>query len=217
MFTFSSLFTLCRIQKCRVNIRVCLELGSTSHWSSILTTLYYVITMGTLAKLTDCLFGPRLYSFYKLTGHTISSTTPEVLSRSHKYQSSPLESASDYILRVSKIITYFGAYVSPVIFTYLLYKRNVPGSLFNSLDQSTLLRLFATAVSILFGSFCVRGFARYSNPEYAEFIKALEAAHKTPSPSNKRVLVHFNAEFSAYPIDFRWSEARDQRSPSTLR
>uniref|UniRef100_A0A6G1SF29 Abhydrolase domain-containing protein 16A n=1 Tax=Aceria tosichella TaxID=561515 RepID=A0A6G1SF29_9ACAR len=169
--------------------------------------------MASIKKFASFLFGPRLYSFYKLTGDTISSTTPAVLARSHKYQPSSLEAASDYIIRISRIITYFGAYVSPVIFTYLVYKRNVPGSFFNSLDQSALLRLFATAVSILFGSFCVRGFARYSNPEYAEFLKALETAHKTPTPSNKRILVHFNADFSAYPIDFKWSEARDQRLP----
>lgn len=169
--------------------------------------------MSSIRKFAGFLFGPRLYSFYKLTGNTISSTTPQVLSRSHKYQPNTLETASDYIIRISKIITYFGAYVSPLVFTYLVYKRNVPGSLFNSIDQSALVRLFATAVTVLFGSFCLRGFGRYSNPEYAEFLKALEAAHKAPTPSNKRVLVHFNADFSAYPVDFRWTEARDQRLP----
>lgn len=160
------------------------------------------------------MFGPRLYSFYKLTGHTISSTTPDVLSRSHRYQPSSLEAASDYVIRVSKMITYLGAYVSPVLFTYLVYKRNVPGSLINSLDHSALLRLLATAITVLFGSFCVRGYARYSNPEYLAFLDAVTKAHETPSASNKRVLVHFDADFSAYPVDFRWSEARDLRPPS---
>lgn len=170
--------------------------------------------MSSVRTFVSCLFGPRLYSFYKLSGHTISSTTPAVLSRSHKYQQSSVEAASDYVIRFSRMVTYLGAYVSPVFFTYLVYKRNVPGSLFNSLDHSALLRLFATAVSILFGSFCVRGFARYSNPEYIQFLEVVDKAHKNPSPSNKRVLVHFDADFSAYPVDFKWSDARDQRIPS---
>lgn len=170
--------------------------------------------MSKFGTLVDCIFGPRLYSFYRLTGHTISSTTPDVLKRSHKYQPSSLESASDYVIRVSKIITYLGAYVSPVLFPYLVYKRNVPGSLFNNLDHSIVIRLFATAVSILLGSFCARGFARYQNPEYLTFLSSLERAHKSPSVSNKRVLVHYDADFSAYPVDFRWSDARDQRPPA---
>lgn len=165
-------------------------------------------------SLVNCIFGPRLYSFYKLTGHTLSSTTPEVLRRSHRYKPSSLESVSDYIIRVSKIITYLGAYVSPFLFPYLVYKRNVPGSLFNNLDHSVVLRLLATAVSILVGSICARGFARYRNPEYLEFLSSMEKAHKSPSVSNKRVLVHFDADFSAFPVDFKWSEARDQRSPA---
>lgn len=170
--------------------------------------------MGSLKTLISCLFGPRLYSFYRLTGHTISSSTPEVLQRSHRYKPNTLESASDYVIRVSGIITYFGAYVSPVLFTYLVYKRNVPGSLFNSLDNSLLLRLFTTAVSILLGSFCARGFARYSNGEYLQFLKVLEETHKNLSVSNKRILVHFDSDFSAFPVDFKWSEAKDQRPPS---
>lgn len=160
------------------------------------------------------MLGPRLYSFYRLSGHTLASPTPEILSRTHKYQQSSLEAASDYLIRVSKTITYLGAYVSPVFFTYLIYKRNVPGSLFNSLDHSALLKLFATVIGLLFSSFCVRGFARYSNPEYVQFLNVVDKAHKNPSPSNKRILVHIDADFSAYPVDFRWDEARDQSVPS---
>lgn len=170
--------------------------------------------MSSVKRFVSCLLGPKLYSFYRLTGHTISSTTPEVLSRSHKYQPSSLESAADYVIRISKIITYLGAYVSPVFFTYLIYKRNVPGSLINTLDHSTVLRLFATAITVLCGSFCARGYARYSNPEYRQFLEVVEAAQEGPtSPSTKRVLVHFDADFSAYPVDFKWSEARDLRAP----
>lgn len=168
--------------------------------------------MSSIKTFVSCVFGPRVQSFYKLTGHTISTRTPDVLSRSHAYQPSPVEAAADYVIRLSRMVTYLGAYVSPVFFTYLVYKRSVPGSLANTLDHSAFLRLFATAVSILFGSFCIRGFARYSNPEYLQFLEAVDNAHKNPSPSNKRVLGHFDADFSAYPADFKWHEARDKRA-----
>lgn len=169
--------------------------------------------MSNIRSLLNCIFGPRLYSFYRLTGHTLSSTTPDVLKKTHRYQPSSLESASDYVIRLSKLITYFGAYVSPVLFTYLVYKRNVPGSLFNSMDHSVLLRLFTAGMSILVGSFFVRGIARYSNQEYLAFLDVLEKAHKNLSISNKRILNHFDADLSAFPVDFRWSEARDKRPP----
>ena len=173
--------------------------------------------MSKFGTLVACILGPRLYSFYRLTGNTITSTTPEVLKKTHRYSPSSLESVSDLFIRVSKLFTYLGAYVSPVIFTYLIYKRNVPSSLFNNLDQSAMLRMFATVVSVFIGSCCARGFARYQNPEYLAFLNALDKANTSPSVSNKRVLVHFDADFSAYPVDFKWSEARDQRPPAPYR
>lgn len=173
--------------------------------------------MDNLKLFIRCILGPNLYSFYKLTGHTLSSTTPEVLSRSHKYQASTLESASDYVIKMSKSLTYFSTYMSPVIFTYLLYKRNVQGSIVSSLDHSVMLRMFTTAVSVVFGALCVRGFARFSNAEYLAFLRVLEETRKNPSISNKRILNHFDAHFSAYPVEFKWSEGRDQRPPAPYR
>lgn len=171
--------------------------------------------MNNFKKLLECTFGPRLYSFYKLVGHTVSSSTPEVLNRSHRYQPNSLESISDNVIRVSKIITSFGVYISPVLLTYLVYKRSVSNSIANSLDQNVIAKMFATAISLLIGSFCIRGFARYTNQDYQTFLKVLKDTRSNPSVSNKRILVHFNADFSAYPIDFKCSDARDKRAPAT--
>lgn len=170
--------------------------------------------MHNIKTLLNCIFGPRLYSFYRLTGHTLSQRTPDVLNRSHRYEPGSLESISDKFIRLSSIITSFGAYISPVIFSYIIYKRNTPGSLANSIDHNVLLQLLTTAVSVLVGSFCIRGFARYTNEDYQTFLRVLDEARKNPSASNKRILVHFDADFSAYPVDFKWSEARDQRPPA---
>lgn len=170
--------------------------------------------MNSLKTLVNCVLGPRLYSFYQLSGHTISSSTPEVLSRSHSYHQTPFESVSDYVIRVSRIITSFGVYFSPILLTYVIYKRNVPGSIVNSIDHTVLTQIFTTAFSILLGSFCIRGLARFNNPEYLAFLKILEETRNTPTVSNKRILVHFDCDFSAFPVDFKWSDARDQRPPA---
>lgn len=103
--------------------------------------------------------------------------------------------------------------MSPVLISYLAYKRNTPGSYASTLDQSVLLQLFTTAVTIFVGSSLFRGLGRYTNPEYTAFLKVLEDTRQNPTPSNKRLLVHFDADFSAYPIDFKWSEARDKSPP----
>lgn len=170
--------------------------------------------MANLKLLIDCLLGPRLYSFYKLSGYTISSTAPAVLTRRHRYPRGSLEAISDDIIKVSTIVTSFGAYISPIIFSYLVYKRNVPGSLANSLDHSLMLQIFTAAISIFMGSFCIRGLARYTNPEYLSFLNFLKEARENPSASNKRILVHFDADLSAFPFDYRWSESNDQRPPA---
>lgn len=170
--------------------------------------------MSNAKTLLKCILGPRLYSFYKVSGHTLSATTPEVLNRSHGYQKNSIEAMSDYILRVFKIITSFGTYISPVLISYLAYKRNTPGSYASTLDQNILIQSITAAVTIFVGSSVLRGLGRYTNPEYTAFLKVLEDARQNPSPSNKRLLVHFDADFSAYPVDFKWSEARDTRPPA---
>lgn len=158
-----------------------------------------------------------MYSFYKLLGHTVSSSTPSVLNRSHRYQPNSLESISDNVIRISKIVTSFGLYISPMLFTYLVYKRSVSGTIANSYDQNVILKFFATAISVLIGSFCIRGLGRYNNQDYLTFLKVLKDTRANPSVSNKRILVHFDADFSAYPIDFKCSDARDKRAPATYK
>lgn len=170
--------------------------------------------MDNLRIFVKCLFGPRIYSFYKLSGHTISSVTPEILSKSHPYRQGALESTSDYVIKILKTITSVGLYMSPIIFSYLIHKRNVPDSYVQSLDKNILLQLFTTAISVLIASYCIRGLARYSNQEYITFLRVLEETTKNPTVSNKRILNHCDADFSAFPIDFRWSEARDKRPPA---
>lgn len=170
--------------------------------------------MSNFRLILNCILGPGVHSFYKLTGHTISSSTPEILSSSHPYRASSLESLSNQVIRLTRFLGNFGVYMSPILLSYYVYKRNTPGTLANNLDQSAMLKFIATLLSIVFGSYVARGFARFTNPEYLQFLKAVEECHKNPTPSNKRILVHFDCDFSAYPIDFRWSDARDKRPPA---
>lgn len=170
--------------------------------------------MSNYKTLISCIFGPRLYHFYKFVGDTLNATTPEVLRRSHPYQSSSLESNSDNVVKVAKALSSFGTYISPFLFTYLVYKRNVPGSYVESLDHEFIIKLFTTACCSFMLAFCLRGYARYINPEYLSFLKVLEEVRTNPTVSNKRILSRFDADFSAYPVDFKWSEAQDNRYPS---
>lgn len=170
--------------------------------------------MSNLRTFISCLFGPRIQSFYKLTGNTLSSSTPEVLSRSHQYKPSTPEALSDYVIRASKLITSFGTYFTPAIISYLIYKRNSVGSYANSLDTSVLLQLITTAFSILVASYGIRGLARFSNPDYQSFLRVIKEVQKNPNASNKRILNHFDCDFSAFPVDYRWSESSDSRPPA---
>lgn len=170
--------------------------------------------MSNLETFVSCLFGPRLQSFYKLTGNTLSSSTPEVLSRSHQYKPSTPETISDYVIRASRVITSFGTYLTPAVITYIIYRRNSVGSYANSLDASVLFQLITTAFSILVASYGIRGLARYSNADYIAFLKVLHEVQKNPTVSNKRILNHFDCDFSAFPVDYRWSKTGDARPPA---
>lgn len=164
--------------------------------------------------LISCIFGPRLYSFYKLTGNTLSSRTPDVLSRTHQYEPNSTELISDTFIRVTGVIFWVGAYISPAILTYILFRKNSPDSLLASIDNRIMLQLMATIATGYISSYIIRGFGRSKNPEYLTFLQVLEESHTKLTSSNKRILAHFDSDFSAFPFDYKWSDAKDVRKPS---
>lgn len=170
--------------------------------------------MSSLNIFVSCTLGPKVYSFYKLTGHTLSTRTPDVLSRTHKYYANQWESISDSIIRLTRIIVQFSPYLSVVFFSYILYRRQ------NGLDIDfkTTFKYLATALTIYSTSFLVRGYGRMKNQEYLSFLEILEKSKKNFSISNKRILNHFDFEYYAHPTDYSWHDnAGDRKAPVTYK
>ncbi|XP_027489540.1 protein ABHD16A [Corapipo altera] len=65
----------------------------------------------------------------------------------------------------------------------------------------------ATLGLLLAGVACLRGLGRWSNPQYLEFIAALEESHRTGTPEAKRKLGLYTFDFRSWPVDFRWDSA----------
>lgn len=156
-----------------------------------------------------CVFGPRLFSFYRLTGHTLSSKSPEVLSQSHQYQPSIIEAVSDHFIRIADIIAYYGFYLSPALISYIYFRQ---GS--TDISQELMIRAVVTAFVGYIASYLIRGFGRLRNTEYLAFLQVLTDCRRKLTISNKRILAHFDFEFDSCPVDFEWSEAKDDCKPA---
>lgn len=167
-----------------------------------------------IKTLVSCIFGPRLYTFYKLSGHTLSSKTPEVLSKTHQYEPNSTELISDAVIRATRVILIFGTYMSPMLLTYIYFKRNSPDSFIYSFDNRIMLQIIASIMTGLVSCYVLRGLSRSKNPEYLAFIEILQESNIKLTPSNKRILSHFDSDFSAFPFDFKWKESKDSTKPA---
>ncbi|MEQ2270422.1 hypothetical protein XENORESO_005690 [Xenotaenia resolanae] len=63
-----------------------------------------------------------------------------------------------------------------------------------------------TVLVCLLGVACLRGWGRWKNSDYVQFISVLEETKKNHTPANKKKLRCYDFDFSHWPSDFSWTE-----------
>ncbi|XP_031950209.1 phosphatidylserine lipase ABHD16A isoform X2 [Corvus moneduloides] len=168
-----------------------------------------------MAKLLSCVLGPRLYRVHRPRapgaaggapggpqgGNGAGSERGEPAWDSY-YQPRGLEKHTDSVLALASVLWSISYYASPLAVFYL-YRKGL-------LTMSRVVPLshcVATLGLLLAGVACLRGLGRWSNPQYLEFIAALEESHRSGTPEAKRKLGLYTFDFRSWPVDFRWDSA----------
>ncbi|KAF5902355.1 protein ABHD16A, partial [Clarias magur] len=68
-----------------------------------------------------------------------------------------------------------------------------------------------TVLVCLLGVACLRGWGRWRNPEYHQFVTILEETKKNHTSSNKKKLACYDFDFSHWPADFSWREVSNPK------
>uniref|UniRef100_A0A3B5R3P5 Abhydrolase domain containing 16A, phospholipase n=1 Tax=Xiphophorus maculatus TaxID=8083 RepID=A0A3B5R3P5_XIPMA len=112
-----------------------------------------------------------------------------------------------YTLQASAIwsISY---YSSPLLLCYLYRKGYICSSKLVPVSQ-----YLGTVLVCLLGVACIRGWGRWRNTDYVQFISVLEETKKNHTPANKEKLRCFNFDFSHWPSDFSWTEVSSPKHP----
>uniref|UniRef100_A0AAQ6AIN9 Monoacylglycerol lipase ABHD16A n=1 Tax=Amphiprion ocellaris TaxID=80972 RepID=A0AAQ6AIN9_AMPOC len=63
-----------------------------------------------------------------------------------------------------------------------------------------------TVLVCLLGVACLRGWGRWKNSEYLQFISILEETKTNHTPANKKKLRCYDFDFASWPSDFSWTE-----------
>ncbi|XP_061632123.1 phosphatidylserine lipase ABHD16A [Phyllopteryx taeniolatus] len=150
-----------------------------------------------------CVFGPHLQRIHR---HPLPFW-PDGRLVGWNYQPGSLEKYTDSILSWASALWYLSYCSSPLLLSYLYGKGYLCSSKLAAMSQYV-----ATTLLCLFGLACLRGWGRWKNTQYLEFISILEEAKKNPSPDNKKKLRCFNFDFSHWPADFSWTEVSNPKS-----
>ncbi|XP_016387725.1 protein ABHD16A-like [Sinocyclocheilus rhinocerous] len=149
--------------------------------------------------LLRCLFGPNLQRIHRSPDQTrTDGRTPR---RGWNYQPRGLERHSDSILGWASVLWSLSYYSSPLLLCYLYRKGYICSSKLAPLSQYV-----GTALVCLLGVAYLRGWGRWRNPEYLQFISILEETRRNNTPSNKKKLACFDFDFKHWPVDFSWKE-----------
>uniref|UniRef100_A0A8C3NLP2 Uncharacterized protein n=1 Tax=Geospiza parvula TaxID=87175 RepID=A0A8C3NLP2_GEOPR len=160
-----------------------------------------------MAKLLSCVLGPRLYRVHRprppgpAAGSGGGSERGEPAWDSY-YQPRGLEKHTDSVLALASVLWSISYYASPLAVLYLYRKGLLTMSRVVPLSHCA-----ATLGLLLAGVACLRGLGRWSNPQYLEFMAALEESHRSGSPESKRKLGLYTFDFRSWPVDFRWDSA----------
>ncbi|XP_028835288.1 phosphatidylserine lipase ABHD16A [Denticeps clupeoides] len=147
-----------------------------------------------------CLFGPNLYR----THRSVEQSRPG--RRGWSYQPKSLERHTDSILGWASALWSLSYYSSPLLLCYLYRKGYICSSKLVPVSQYV-----GTALVCLLGVAFLRGWGRWRNPEYLQFVSVLHEARKNHTPSNKKKLACYDFDFSHWPADFSWKEASNPK------
>ncbi|XP_048587030.1 phosphatidylserine lipase ABHD16A isoform X2 [Nematostella vectensis] len=140
-----------------------------------------------MADLVRCAFGPALYRIYSRVESRI---------RSRAYEQGGLEQCGEGVIKALSYAWSICYYTSPALGFYMFRK----GIIYMS-------KYIGTAVVLLLGAYCIRGYGRYLNHDYREFLDILVATKGSNTDENKRRLGMYDFMFYEWPADYTWDEA----------
>uniref|UniRef100_A0A6Q2XLG0 Monoacylglycerol lipase ABHD16A n=1 Tax=Esox lucius TaxID=8010 RepID=A0A6Q2XLG0_ESOLU len=154
-----------------------------------------------------CFFGPHLQRIHR----SPDQSRPEGRAgrRGWTYQPKSLEKHTDSILGWASALWSLSYYSSPLLLCYLYRKGYICSSKLVPVSQYV-----GTVLVCLLGVACLRGWGRWKNSEYQQFISILEETRKTNTPSKKKKLGCYDFDFSHWPADFSWKEVSNLKLPS---
>lgn len=142
--------------------------------------------------------GPRLYKIYGKIPHHIES---------HVYVPNALEKIGNKIIQGLNILYNIGFYTSPFL-VLSLYR-------WEHFTNSSVAKCGTGLGLLLIVALVFRGIGRRLNPTYITFMNTLARVQlNRPSMEVMRPLREYEFDFSAWPINFDWSDAEaDDRKP----
>ncbi|KAF4088461.1 hypothetical protein AMELA_G00082650 [Ameiurus melas] len=151
-----------------------------------------------------CLFGPSLHRIHR--PQELPRPESRTGRRGWDYQPRGLERHTDHILGWASVLWSLSYYSSPLILCYLYRKGYICSSKLIPVSQYV-----GTVLVCLLGVACLRGWGRWRNPEYHQFITILEETKKNHTSSNKKKLSSYDFDFSHWPADFSWREVSNPK------
>ncbi|XP_051921102.1 phosphatidylserine lipase ABHD16A isoform X1 [Hippocampus zosterae] len=152
-----------------------------------------------------CVFGPHLQRIHRRPDQIWPDG--RLVRTGWNYQPGSLEKHTDSILGWASAMWYLSYCSSPLLVCYLYGKGYICSSKLAPLSQYV-----ATTLLCLLGVACLRGWGRWKNVQYLEFVSVLEEAKKNHSPDSKKKLRCYNFDFSHWPADFSWTEVGNPKS-----
>ncbi|XP_014015423.1 phosphatidylserine lipase ABHD16A isoform X1 [Salmo salar] len=151
-----------------------------------------------------CFLGPHLQRVHRSQGE--SRPEGRAGRRGWTYQPKSLEKHTDSILGWASALWSLSYYSSPLVLCYLYRKGYICSSKLVPVSQYV-----GTVMVCLLGVACLRGWGRWRNSEYQQFISILEETRKNHTPSNKKKLACYDFDFSHWPADFSWEEVSNPK------
>ncbi|KAM8847101.1 phosphatidylserine lipase ABHD16A [Synchiropus picturatus] len=146
-----------------------------------------------------CVLGPHLQRIHRSPDQ--SRLEGRHGKRGCNYKPGGVEKHTDSILGWASTLWSLSYYSSPIILCYLYRKGYICSSKLVPASQ-----IVGTVLVCLLGVACLRGWGRWRNSEYVQFISILEETKKNHSSENKRKLRSYDFDFSYWPPDFSWTE-----------
>ncbi|XP_068998516.1 phosphatidylserine lipase ABHD16A-like [Embiotoca jacksoni] len=146
-----------------------------------------------------CVLGPHLQRIHRSPDQ--SRLEGRSGRRGWNYQPRSVEKHTDSILGWASTLWSLSYYSSPLLLCYLYRKGYICSSKLVPVSQYV-----GTMLVCLLGVACLRGWGRWKNSEYLQFISILEETKKNHTPANKKKLKGYDFDFSHWPSDFSWTE-----------